>query len=111
MAAPADGTITMTHFLPPSGSTNTGSNSIIISTKPVLVLGAQQDIIYPPDLLREDFQRRFPNATHVTVPHQAHCFMDPPPQPKTPTTSTRSSTEKKLQLTMEDCLLEWLDEL
>eukprot|EP00957_Ditylum_brightwellii_P092074 7010128-Ditylum_brightwellii.AAC.1 len=44
---------------------------------PALIMGASEDIIYPPELLKKDFDVRFPNATHVIVPDQAHCFVDP----------------------------------
>lgn len=87
LKAPSDGLITMSHF---------PQNVGVISTKPTLVLGAAQDIIYPPHLLREDFDSRFPNAEHKTVPNQAHCFMDP---------------VEKDSASMKETLLEWLDQV
>lgn len=85
LTAPSDGFITMTHFPQKVG---------IISEKPTLVLGAKEDIVYPPHLFQNDFSSRFPNATHKTVPRQAHCFMD----------SVAWDTD------MEDMLMNWLDE-
>jgi len=59
-------------------STRLSQNVGVISTKPTLILGAGGGIIFhPPHLLRDDFDVRFPNAAHVTIPRQAHCFMDP----------------------------------
>jgi hypothetical protein len=42
-----------------------------------LILGAAEDIIYPPHLFTKEFEKRFPKAKHVYVPDQAHCFKDP----------------------------------
>ena len=86
LKAPSDGLITMTHFPQRVG---------VLSEKPTLVLGAKEDIIYPPHLFKSDFDNRFPNATHQTVPQQAHCFMD---------SVSASDTD------MEDMLIDWLDE-
>lgn len=44
---------------------------------PTLIIGAKEDIIYPPHLLSEDFMKRFPKATHIVINNQAHCFKDP----------------------------------
>lgn len=89
LKAPSDGMITMSHFL-------LGEKEGVISSKPTLVLGAQDDIIYPPHLVRDGFDARFPKATHIVVPNQAHCFMDPP----------ENSTPA-----MPDSLLGWLNRL
>ena len=81
LSAPSDGRITMSHFPQSVG---------LLSTKPALVLGAKDDIIYPPHMLKKDFDERFPNATHKVIPNQGHCFMD-------------GGTE------MEEALIAWLD--
>ena len=70
----------------------------VISTKPTLVLGAQNDIIYPPHLLVTDFDERFPNAAHKTVPNQAHYFMDPV-----------ADGEKSMEDTIKDCFKSLVD--
>jgi len=67
LKAPSDGRITMTHF----PDTPKPMDHI-----PALVLGAGEDILYPPHLLRKAFDERFPQATHKIVPKQAHCFRD-----------------------------------
>ena len=72
LKAPSDGLITMSHFL-----LQASTEDKVISTKPTLVVGAQNDIIYYPHLLEKDFDTRFPNASHKVIPRQAHCFMDP----------------------------------
>eukprot|EP00542_Grammatophora_oceanica_P009385 CAMPEP_0194027824 /NCGR_PEP_ID=MMETSP0009_2-20130614/1872_1 /TAXON_ID=210454 /ORGANISM="Grammatophora oceanica, Strain CCMP 410" /LENGTH=325 /DNA_ID=CAMNT_0038666997 /DNA_START=24 /DNA_END=1002 /DNA_ORIENTATION=- len=82
LKAPSDGLITMSHFPATPKPVQT----------PALVLGASDDIIYPPHLLKDEFDARFPNATHVVAEGQAHCFVDP-------------GWEK----TMAEPLLEWLD--
>ena len=84
LQAPSDGLITMSHF--PDSSVG------VLSTKPTIVLGAAQDIIYPPHLIKGDFDVRFPNAAHKVIPNQGHCFMD-------------GGTE------MEETLIDWLDEV
>jgi len=85
LKAPSDGFITMSHFFETVG---------IVSTKPTLILGAKDDVIYPPHLLTHDFDARFTDATHVVIPNQAHCFMDP-------------DDDK----TKEKVLVEWLEAL
>ena len=85
--APSDGLITMSHF---------PQNVNIISTKPTLILGADQDIIYPPQFLQKSFKDRFPNSDHIIIPNQAHCFMDP---------------VNDGEMCMEDSLISWLDNL
>ena len=72
----------------------------LISAQPTLVLEAEQDIIYPPKLLTKGFDERFPEATHVSIPNQAHCFMDPIP--------TKNSGDDP---TMSQALVQWLDKV
>jgi len=73
LKAPSDGLITMSHFV---DKTFVKIDNIL-NKLPTLILGASHDVIYPPDLLRNAFEERYTNATHVVVQNQAHCFMDP----------------------------------
>lgn len=69
--APSDGLVTMSHF---------PQTPYVAANTPALILGAEGDIIYPPHLLAEEFDRRFPSrkqTTHIVVKGQAHCFVDP----------------------------------
>jgi pimeloyl-ACP methyl ester carboxylesterase len=68
LAAPGDGLITMTHFISPEPVTQ--------DPLPCLVMGGGEDIIYPPHMLKEAFDARFAQATHIVAPGQAHCFRD-----------------------------------
>lgn len=81
--APSDGRITTTHF---------PDNPKPMEHIPALVLGAGEDIIYPPHFFEKEFQERFPKATFKTIPRQAHCFRD-----------------KGWQQSMGEPLLHWLD--
>lgn len=69
LTAPSDGLITTSHTMEKIHKT--------ISDKPTLVLGAEGDVIYPPDLLQDAFQERFPNAKQIVAKGQAHGFVDP----------------------------------
>lgn len=64
--APSDGRVTMSHFPATPKPLDT----------PALILGAKDDIIYPPHLFKEAFDARFKKPTHIVVPNQAHCFRD-----------------------------------
>ena len=68
-SAPPDGLLTMSHFVPFSCRQDA-------SGTPVLILGADDDVIYPPSVMRPYFETRFPNATHLVAQEQAHCFAD-----------------------------------
>ena len=70
-AAPPDGWLTMTHFVPPHTPSFPAMRG-----KPVLVLGGADDIIYPPTVLARHFDARFPSAEHIVASGQAHCFVD-----------------------------------
>ena len=99
-AAPADGWVTCTHFLP-LASTHVFDDPNV----PILVLGAGADVnslknddfllkigevsttdwrcmysnqvIYGPAHLEPGFRERYPQATHVVAEGQGHCFVDP----------------------------------
>lgn len=88
LAAPCDGWPTTEHpfWLRPSFAHR--------ASLPVLVLGAEEDVIYPPRLLNPIFHRYFPCATERIVPNQAHCFIDP-----------------GWQETMVEPLIQWLDSI
>lgn len=49
----------------------------VMAEKPVLLLGAEEDVIYPPRSLNPFFHSYFPRASEMVVPGQAHCFLDP----------------------------------
>ncbi|CAB9520476.1 expressed unknown protein [Seminavis robusta] len=85
LKAPSDGLVTMSHF--PQAPTAS-------LPLPTLVLGAEQDCIYPPHLLTDAFQERFPNSKQVIARDQAHCFVDP-----------------GWETAMAEPLFAWLDEL
>lgn len=67
LEAPSDGLVTMSHF--PQTQTPV--------PLPTLILGAEQDCIYPPTFLTQAFKERFPNSQEIVAKDQAHCFVDP----------------------------------
>ncbi|CAJ1335675.1 unnamed protein product [Effrenium voratum] len=71
LAAPCDGWPTTEHpfWLRPSFPA--------MRHKPVLLLGAEADVIYPPKALNPYFRKYFAQAEELVVPGQAHCFVDP----------------------------------
>jgi pimeloyl-ACP methyl ester carboxylesterase len=69
-SAPPDGLLTMTHFIPPG--THRDESSIL-----VLIVGAAEDDVYPPAVVKAGFDERFPHAAHFVAQGQAHCFVDP----------------------------------
>lgn len=77
VAAPRDGWITLTHNMPPRRESFPAVHPGEDIELPMLVLGAAEDIIYPPPLMKPGFLQRFPGATHVVCERQAHCFADP----------------------------------
>ncbi|KAL3927189.1 MAG: hypothetical protein SGBAC_013182, partial [Bacillariaceae sp.] len=83
LKAPSDGRITTTHF---------PACPKPMDHMPALVLGAGEDIIYPPHMFEREFIKRFPKATHKIIPRQAHCFRD-----------------EGWQKSMVEPLLHWLD--
>lgn len=83
LKAPSDGLVTVSHF----------PSEVEVINKPTLIIGAAHDIIYPPKLLKDAFNDRFPNSTHVIADDQAHCFVDP-----------------NWEMSMAEPLMTWLDE-
>jgi hypothetical protein len=79
LQAPSDGWVTMTHFpaAAPAVQHHHQQQQVQTRTTLILVLGAAEDIIYPPHLLANHFDARFSIVTHVIAEGQAHCFMDP----------------------------------
>jgi pimeloyl-ACP methyl ester carboxylesterase len=72
--APPDGLLTMNHFVPPSCAQDVRTHE----GPEVLVLGAGDDVIYPPAACRSGFETRYPHqVVHAVARGQAHCFVDP----------------------------------
>lgn len=59
---------------------------------PALIMGAEHDVLVPPLLVKDVFLERFPNSSHLIIPHQAHAFRD-----------------GGWQLSMVEPLIDWLD--
>lgn len=69
--APCDGLPTWAHFMRPKPLFT------LLPRTRVLVLGAENDVVYAPGVLIPAFRARFPHCTFHVAPHQAHCLSDP----------------------------------
>ena len=68
--ASADGFPTISHYFDSAHSFEK------IGKKPVLVLSAEHDCIYPPATMNPVFLKLFPTASCIVAKGQAHCFAD-----------------------------------
>ena len=70
MEARADGLPTYAHYF------DRAHSFAKINRKPVLILAAERDIIYPPPTMNPIFLKQFPKADCIVAKGQAHCFAD-----------------------------------
>eukprot|EP00980_Cylindrotheca_fusiformis_P008506 scaffold1805_cov104-Cylindrotheca_fusiformis.AAC.13 len=77
LKAPPEGRITMSLATTGKTSTTPSSSSSSPLDIPALILSPKQDALCDPTTLRQAFDERFSNATHVLIPNQGHAFRDP----------------------------------